>query len=279
MHTRQHALLSGKDAVDMNDPKQMLRELERDSQERRAKKKHPRSNDSTHTDMSKSVATTSQYGAVGDDPKKMLEELNRGCWTTKALGTGHSETSHLTGSEAILTEIKKEEQALGLDAYQGIEPGLGTAFEKSTTTHSPLHSLAPQDAVSTSEPMPASPAATTTCRHSEPPTADMLEPEVTRYVIALMLESAGCKWEEVVGWARYLFRSDTDELRAQQEREKQAQKKETFEAIVARYHVAQEKRRAVEKKPFANRVILTNLAADIDTKAIRQYFSKYQKDM
>ncbi|USP79759.1 uncharacterized protein yc1106_07033 [Curvularia clavata] len=279
MHMKQHTLPSEVNAEDLDNPRRMLKELMRDSQERRAEKSHAGSNNSKRTDISKSVVTTSQYGAVGDDPKEMLQELNRRYWAAKALSS-HDETSHLTGSKAMLTDIKKERQALGLDAYQDTESNLETVFERSTTTHSPFRLLAPQHTMSASGSMLASSAATSTiCRHSGPPMTDALDRETIPYAVALMLESAGCKWEEVMGWTLFLFSSGMDEYRVRQERKQKAQEKETFDAMMARLLAREEKRRAVEKTPFANRVILSDLAADVDPKSIHQFFSKYQKDI
>ena len=108
---------------------------------------------------------------------------------------------------------------------------------------------------------------------------DALDTETIPYAVALLLESAGCKWEEVMGWTLYLFSSGMNEYRTEKESEQKAQEKEKLDAIMARVLADEEKRREVEKRPFAGRLILSNLAADVDPKSIYQFFFKYQRDM
>lgn len=96
----------------------------------------------------------------------------------------------------------------------------------------------------------------------ESPVAMPFEPELAPYVIALMLESVGARWEKAHAWTKYLV-AET----------KQAEFiKQTFQDMA--------KRRLEVTEEFSSaRVIVTNIAADATARDLFEVFSKYEPRM
>jgi hypothetical protein len=111
--------------------------------------------------------------------------------------------------------------------------------------------------------------------------AGMLDPGSIPYVVALMLESAGIKWEEAMGWCTFLFSSGMDGYEAVKEREEMVKHEEAKLDVLIKQTLEEMKEDFAreEKKRLPFRLIVSNLAADIDTDAIRIFFKDFAWDM
>ncbi|CAI9634972.1 unnamed protein product [Alternaria burnsii] len=138
-----------------------------------------------------------------------------------------------------------------------------------------------------------SPACDTTCRDFQRTTRDTpvnsmrsnpqeqmiekLQPDDTPPVAALVLEPGDAECKDVQVGCTQPFSDDIDEQETQREKEKMLDREnEKLEATI-KYVLEEEKRyHAIEEnKRLKNRLIVSNLAADVDDKAIRTFFARY----
>ncbi|KAF1943473.1 hypothetical protein EJ02DRAFT_421315 [Clathrospora elynae] len=108
-----------------------------------------------------------------------------------------------------------------------------------------------------------------------------LEKESIPYAVALRLESAGCKWEDVKGWITYLFSTGLHGHEAQKKKDEMIVRAEKDLKTTIKYVLEEEKRyRAIEdKERLPCRLIVTNLAADANEEELRVFLSKYNWDI
>ncbi|KNG49225.1 secretory component protein shr3 [Stemphylium lycopersici] len=205
----------------------------------------------------------------GRDPKEMLEEINQLSSTAKHSGNDPNEIDSLDDPKVMLADIGRMKQAS--DQEPDKDDDLETLRGKlATMLSSPsLPTFVTVDRDKTAHPQP-------------PPTkSDNLEPEVIPYVLALMMESGGYRWEELDGWCKYLFNSAADAHRTKKEGEKMIKSEnEKLDATIAYVMQEEKKYRAMdEKKRLPCRLIVSNLAAGVDEEAIRIFFSEYEWNM
>jgi hypothetical protein len=209
------------------------------------------------------------------DPKAMLEEIENLAKTVKQLTTDDvAADDNYDDPKAMLAELDAKTQDSEED-----DDDLKALRDRLTTMFSPPRKLASQAFLRTITDTPALEVAHRDGTHHD--IAGTLEPGMVPYVVALMLESAGIKWEEVHGWCTFLFSSGMDGYEAKEETDEMVKKEEVKLDALIQQTLEEEKADFAreEKKRLPFRLIVSNLAADIDTDAIRIFFKKFAWDM
>jgi hypothetical protein len=106
-----------------------------------------------------------------------------------------------------------------------------------------------------------------------------LAKECVPYAVALQLEYAGCDWEVTAQYTAYLFSSDLDGYKAQQEKEyviRQASDKHN--EVIQQFIEEEEATRAAENTTSLHRrLIVTNIAADAQEDDVFKIFAPHFK--
>lgn len=191
------------------------------------------------------------------------------------LGTAHTETCDLVELEAMLLEIKGSTSEPRLELSRDIDGDFELARGGSDTPYPPFHSLACQSTPLTRCTGPAVPFGTNPKSRLCIDSAGSLSPEIVPYAVALMLEASSCRWEHVKRWSTYLFSSNTDEFHGKRGVENMI-RNENEQLIGTGSYVEDEEDK---KRQLARRLILSNLAADVDKKSILVFLAKYRSNM
>ncbi|EUC38660.1 hypothetical protein COCCADRAFT_32314 [Bipolaris zeicola 26-R-13] len=191
------------------------------------------------------------------------------------LGTAHTETCDLVELEAMLLEIKGSTSEPRLELSRDIDGDFELARGGSDTPYPPFHSLACQSTPLTRCTGPAVPFGTNPKSRLCIDSAGSLSPEIVPYAVALMLEASSCRWEHVKRWSTYLFSSNTDEFHGKRGVENMI-RNENEQLIGTGSYVEDEEDK---KRQLARRLILSNLAADVDKKSILVFLAKYRSNI
>jgi hypothetical protein len=194
------------------------------------------------------------------NPKAMLEEIDSTAKIAKQVTTDDSEADSYDDPKAMLADLDAKTQDSEDD-----DDDLDALREKLTTMLSPARKLPSQDVFHTIQDTPA----------------PKLEAGSIPYAVALMLESTGIKWEDAKAWCTYLFSSGMDGYEAKKERVEYVKREQVkLDALIEQTLKEEKEYLAVEEKnklPF--RLIVSNLAAGVDTDAIRIFFKDCVWDM
>jgi hypothetical protein len=104
---------------------------------------------------------------------------------------------------------------------------------------------------------------------------------VIPYAVALHLESVGASWDQARGWTEYLFSQGPNGYRSVAEKDAQIEKAAAQLKTIIKHTLKEEAKHlaAEEKASIACRLIVTNLAADADEKALVHLFREYSRHM
>jgi hypothetical protein len=209
--------------------------------------------------------------SVGD-PKAMLEEIERSAKIARHLNKDDGAAAKYDDPKAMLAELDAKTQDSDSD-----EDDLDAHRVRLTTMFSPDRKPASQGfhhTVKDTADGIKSPGA-----HHD--LAGTLEPGSIPYAVALMLENAGIKWEEINGWCKHFFSSGMDGWEAKKEREEMVKREQAKLDVLIEQTLEDEKVHLAveEKQKLPLRLIVKNLAADIDTDAIRMFFKRFVWDM
>ncbi|EUC45285.1 hypothetical protein COCMIDRAFT_5490 [Bipolaris oryzae ATCC 44560] len=172
---------------------------------------------------------------------------DRECSAMTRLVTVHHETCELVELEAMLPEIKGSIPESGQELSRGVDGDFEFA------RGGPFHSL--------------------DCQPT--PYAGSLSPEIAPYAVALMLETSSCKWEHVKSRSTYLFSSNTDESHDKRELENMIRNENGCLIGHGGYVTGEEDK----KRQLTRRLIIYNLAADVDEKSILVFLAKYRSNL
>lgn len=198
-----------------------------------------------------------------DDPREMIREINRQSLIANRPGTDQVDVNSPSDPKAMLADLNREKEVLSQDRYKD-DGDIEAVHCESATGQSLSNKLEDQNTLLTTRTMTTAGVKGTSHQHSQGDTAEALDPDIITYVVALMLESSGYKWEEINAWCTYLFGSGMNTCTSEQEKKTMIQKENTH---------------ALKKTHLRHRLILSNLAADVELKDIRMFFSKYRRDI
>lgn len=270
-----------------DDPKRMLAEIERAA---------PQAYETA----------TSQHNYGGDDDglKVMLADLNANAQRSGTVRSGHDdkefgfeemleefkgtmsesplavETVPIDDPKAMLADLNATAQARGLRFVPDADEGLSDddTNDDLDTLRRKIATKLPSFRQWASQGIPGYDKHTPIIEVQE---TGALEKEIVPYAVALRLESAGSKWEDVQGWSKYLFSDGPDGHEAQEQKEEMI-KRENEKLDIIIKHVLEEElrhREVEDKQRLPCRLIVSNLAADTDEEAVRTFFGGFKWDM
>lgn len=107
--------------------------------------------------------------------------------------------------------------------------------------------------------------------------AETIPENLAPFVIALLLERAGCDWATIFGWSKYLFSDGLDSFQAQQDKEAYMKKVEhDLKKLVEQTVQAERKHHEVDnKRMLPYRVVVTNISADAGEQELAGVFDLY----
>ncbi|KAG9196602.1 hypothetical protein G6011_01723 [Alternaria panax] len=232
----------------------------------------------------KRVSSSTRGTAVDhdNDPKIMpadpsMKEADDLSALAKRLGIDSNESAALEDAKSRYDDLDNQEQAVVIRQSEDEDDDLENLCRKLATMFSPFHDTASQD-------LPHTAKDTSVINIESNPreeVAGRLEPEYTPSAVALRLEAGDAEWKDVEAGRTQSFSDGIDKQEAEKEKEDMWKREnEKLEATI-KYVLEEDKRyRAIEEtRRLSTRLIVSNLAADVDDKAIRMFFSRYITDV
>ncbi|KAL1793116.1 hypothetical protein ACET3X_008098 [Alternaria dauci] len=269
-----------------NDPKMMLAELELSSQDHSDRDGGEELDDSygqekTRADM-KSVSPLTQYTAVeqDNDPTAIpanpdTEEADELSVLTKRLGIDSDESKTFGGIESTADDLDGQVSSEGRTQNEDID--IEALYDKLAIMFPPSCDTASGDIPYKAMDTPIINTILDPREHA----AEKDEPEDSPPAAALRLEPGDAESNDIQDGCTQLQSDGIDEQEAKKEKEEMLKREnEKLEATIE-YVLEEEKRyRAIEEnKRLRTRLIVSNLAADVDDHAIRMFFAKYTRDI
>ena len=195
----------------------------------------------------------------------------------KRLGIDSNESEVFEDSKAALDILSEQDQTYGTGHSEDENDDLEFLRAKLATMFTPPFGTASGDFPYIAK----SKSVVSITPSPQKDVAGMLKPAYISSAVALRLESRDVESEGAKGRFTQPFSNSMDEQEAKDEKAEMVKKEnEKLEATI-KYVLEEEKRyrKIEENKRLPARLILSNLAADADDKAIRIFFAKYSTEM
>lgn len=267
-------------------PRMMLAELESSSPEHSGRDVNEELDDSygqenTRVDT-KCVSSLMKGTAVEhvNDPKGIptspsIDEADALSILARRLGIDGNENKVFESIESTFGEL--DEQFSNASHTEDKDNDLKALREELATVFSPPWDTTSRDFQRTTRDTPVNSMRSNPQEHA----VENLQPDDTPPAAALILEPGDAECKDVQVGCTQPFSDGIGEQETQREKETMLEREnEKLEATI-KYVLEEEKRyRAIEEnKRLKTRLIVSNLAADVDDKAIRAFFAKYVTEM
>lgn len=217
-----------------------------------------------------------------NDPKAMSADLNvyeegELSALAKRLGIDSNESEAFEDSKATLDILSEQDQTYGTGHSEDEDDDLEFLRAKLATMFTPPFVTASGDVPYTAK----SKSVFSITPNSQQDVAGMLKPAYVSSAVALRLESGDVESEGAKGRFTQPFSNSMDEQEAKDEKTEMVKRENEKLETTIKYVLEEEKRYHTieENKRLPARLILSNLAADADDKAIRIFFAKYSTEM
>jgi hypothetical protein len=205
------------------------------------------------------------------DPERMLAKLSKPSLFPESMASEEN-------PKAMLAELKQEVHLVVRGAVDGGNDNLEASRAKLSATVSPLHGRSAGSYLG-SDMIVSDTVATAHLEGSNIGLA--LDRTSIPYAVALALENADCRWEDVNYWTEHLFSSGSNGYVAQQQKNDTIkQVEEELDALVQAVIQQEVQRRQTEEtERLRCRITVSNIAADAGEEEVRLFLRRLKFDM